>query len=141
MRTFAVSAALGCALCLGFGAGPAEAHSPQGKTYRVTVIASFGTQFEDCFAFGRNGRLVIAGFGPIAYRFDELNSQPETWQATGTDGGPVGLAFHGTVGGDDARTINANGMSTVGDTFILQGVVDPGCAAGSVRSAGSPYRN
>lgn len=133
--------ALGLGLVLGLGSGAAAANSPQGKTYHVTVYASFGNQFDDCFTFRNNGRLIIEGFGPTTYRLDELNTQPDAWQAVGIASGQYGLAFHGTVGGAGAQTIRANAVSTDGDTYILQGVLDPGCTASTAaRSAGSGYR-
>jgi hypothetical protein len=137
----AATMALGCTLCVGLGAQPAEAHSPKGKAYHITVYTSFETQFDDCFAFLKDGTLVIEGFGPLLYRFDELNGQPEAWQAISTQAGGFNLAFHGTIGGADARTISANGIGTDGDTYILQGVLDPSCAAERARRAGGvPYR-
>ncbi len=130
---------LGCALML--GTGSAMAHSPAGKAYTATVYSSFGTRFQDCFSFGRNGVLTILGFAPIPYRLDELNTQPDAWQAIGVPSGLFGLAFHGTVGGAGAQTISANGMNDMGDTFILRGVLDPSCAGdGARRRGGSPYR-
>ena len=141
MRIYAATATLACALFLGAGGQAAEAHSPKGKSYHVTVYSSFNTQFDDCFSFLKDGTLVISGFGQLLYRFDELNGQTDAWQALSTQG-PFGLAFHGSVGGADGRTISGNGLNFDGDTFILQGVVDPSCAAERARGAGgSPYRD
>ena len=133
-------AALGLGLLVGSGSGAAAANSPQGKTYHVTVYASFGNQFDDCFSFRSSGKLVIAGFGPTTWRLDELNTQPDAWQAVGVGAGRYGLAFHGSVGGAGAQTIWANAVSTDGDTYILQGVLDPGCTLSATsRSAGTGY--
>ena len=49
----------------------------------------------------------------------------------------IGLLGHGTVGGAAGQTIIANGISSEGNTFILQGEEDPSCA--SQRSGASPY--
>jgi hypothetical protein len=142
----ATSMALGCALSLGLSANVAlanspkgQANSPNGQAYNVNVFSSFGTQFSDCFAFNDSGTLLVQGYGPLVYRFDELNTQPDAWQATAGTNPPFGfvLAFHGTVGGGAGQTIIANGISSEGDTFILQGVVVPSCAPG--RSGASPY--
>ena len=72
-----VHAGLGLGLFLCLSAGHAAAHSPEGKSYHVTVYASFGDQFDDCFRFGKNGTLIVDGFvGSLAYALDELNKQP-----------------------------------------------------------------
>ena len=144
----ATSMALGCALSLGLSANvalanssppPPDAATPKGQAYNVNVFSSFDTQFSDCFAFDNSGTLVIRGYGPIIYRFDELNKQRDAWQATAGTNPPFGfvLAFHGTAGGAAGQTIIANGISSEGDTFILHGVVVPSCAPS--RSGASPY--
>lgn len=141
MKILNAAIGLGCVMALVAGAQTAQATSPKGKSFHVTVYTSFKTQFDDCFSFGVDGSLLILGFGPIRYRLDELNSQPDAWQAIGEAPGFVGLALHGTTAGPGAQTIRANGMSSDGDTYILQGVLDPSCAADTARRAGgSRYR-
>lgn len=140
MRTLDAAIKLGCVLCLSLGAQAAQAHSPRGKAYHVTVYSSFETQFDDCFSFADDGSLTIAGFGTILYRFDALNTQVDAFQASGGDLGFT-LSFHGTTAGADGQTIQANGLSSDGDTYILQGVLDSSCTANTAsRAAGSLYR-
>jgi len=106
------------------------AHDPSGQTYRVEVFSSFGTQFQDCFAFDKFNKvdnLTVAGFGSLTARHDQLNNDLPTWQAVSTTGQLFNLAFHGTVGGSGGQTIQANGVNEFGDTFILQGVSDRNC--------------
>ena len=143
MRHVGAVTMLGCALWCGMGANAALAQSPNGKAYGVHVFSSFGTQFDDCFAFDNSGTLSVRGYGPILYRHDELNTQPEDWQATARTNPPFGvvLTFHGSVGGSNAQTIVADGVSSEGSTFILQGVLNSECAPIAARRSGaSPYR-
>lgn len=144
MRHIGTATMLGCALWAGLGASAAAAPSPRGKAYSVHVYTSFGTNFDDCFAFGQGGILTVAAYGPLLYRLDELNSQPEDWQATARTNPPFGfvLTFHGSVGGANAQTVSADGVSSEGNSFILRGVLDPGCAASAAGRQGgsSPYR-
>lgn len=51
------------------------------------------------------------------------------------------MSGQGTVGGAGAQTIQANAVSTTGETYILQGVLDPGCtvSAASRSAAGLEY--
>ena len=53
MRIVYAAIKLGCVVCVGLGAQAAEAHSPKGKAYHVTVYSSFQTQFDDCFSSGK----------------------------------------------------------------------------------------
>ena len=133
---------IGLLLCCGLGTSAAVAHSPDGHIYNVNVFSSFGTQFNDCLVFDqRSGTLSIAGYGKAIYRHDELNTQPEAWQATSPNGSLFILSFHGTVGGSGGQTIVANGLNEFGDTFILQGVIaERGCAPAATRLRGSPYK-
>jgi hypothetical protein len=116
--------------------------SPDGNAYTVEVFSSFGTQFQDCFSFNKTGQLTIAGYGQLTYRKDQLNYQPQEWQATSSQEGAGGfdLSFHGTVRGT-GHTILANGMNEYGETFILQGVLDSACrAAAKAKGSASPYK-
>ena len=130
--------ALAGILCL--AAQPALATSPKGKTYSVTLYSSFNTKFDDCFAFGKNGSLIIQGFGPMIYRFGELNAQSDSWQALSRPSAPFGLTFHGVSGGAGAQTLQGNGLNVDGDTFVLLGVPDPNCNAASAERRAGSYR-
>jgi len=132
---------LGLLLWCGLSTSAALAHSPDGNVYKVNVFSSFGTQFSDCLLFDqKSGTLSIAAYGKVTYRHDQLNAQPEAWQATSVSGSAFILSFHGTVGGSTGQTINANGLNEFGDTFILQGVAEPSCALVAKRLGGSPYK-
>jgi hypothetical protein len=119
--------------------------SPDGNVYRVEVFSSFGTQFQDCFSFNKTGQLTVEGYdGQLTYSKDQLNYQPQEWQATSSQEGAGGfdLSFHGTVRGT-GHTILANGMNEYGETFILQGVLDSACRAAAkakARASASPYK-
>ena len=81
----------------------------------------------------------------MLYRFAALDDQPGAFQALNATGpaDDFWLSFHGTVGGDHARTLTANGLSSYGTTFILQGRLDPACKPQqpTSRAAGaSPWR-
>jgi hypothetical protein len=131
---------LGLALWCGLGASAALAHSPDDHTYKIHVFSSFGTQFDDCFTFDRkSGTLTIANYGKDIYRHDQLDTQPEAWQATSPKGNAFILSFHGSVGGGGGQTIIANGLNEFGDTFILQGVIQQSCTA--LLAKQSPYRH
>ena len=124
LRILALSCALGIYLC----GGAAFAHAPKGQAYFTHVFTNFGSDFFACFVFEKSGALLVEGLSPEIFRFDELDTQPGTWQAG--PGGSLGLSvsFHGTTGGTKGQTILGNGVSSEGDTFILQGVLDPSCA-------------
>ena len=126
-RTLLLSCALG--ICL--GGGSAFAHPPKGQAYLTHVFTSFGGDFFACFVFEKSGTLLVEGLAPEIFRFDELDTQPGTWQAG--PGGALGfsVSFHGTTGGTEGQTILANGVSSEGDTFILQGVLDLSCGGSS----------
>jgi hypothetical protein len=132
----------GLVLWCGLSGGAALAHSPDDHTYKVNVFSSFGTQFEDCFAFDRkSGTLTITGYGKDIYRHDQLNTQPEAWQATSSKGNLFILSFHGAVGGSGGQTIIADGLNEFGDTFILQGIIQQPCASPAAKqSSASPWR-
>lgn len=115
---------------------PAFATGGKGRSYSVHVFTSFGTNFSDCYTFAANGTLLVALFGPLTYRSDELNAAKGTWQATSK--GDFVLSFHGTFGGVSAQTLDANGVSSEGDTYIVQGVAAAQCTTPKV--AGSRYR-
>jgi hypothetical protein len=135
---------LGLLIGFGLSASAALAHSPNGHTYNVVVFSSSDTQFNSCFVFDTAGNLTVGGYGSIVYRHDQLNTQPEAWQATPSSAHiPFGfvLSFHGTVGGDGGQTIVANGMNEFGDTFILQGVVVSSCPPAAAAKATSPFKN
>lgn len=125
--------------------GPALATSPVGKDYKVTVFSSFQTVFSDCLLFANDGRLTLVGlpFGDLLYRLGQLDHQRDAFQAgpTQQSGGFV-LTLHGTVFGAGAETIQGNMVSSDGDTFIFQGVVDSGCATETLarQGGGSSYR-
>lgn len=145
MNKFDIAVKLGLLIGSLSSASVASAHSPDGQSYRAAVFSSFNTQFSSCFVFDRLGTLTVQGYGPEVYRHDELNTQPEAWQATPSSSPiPSGfiLSFHGTVGGNTGQIISGNAMSEFGDTFIFQGVVDPTCATQAARTAGavSPFR-
>jgi hypothetical protein len=126
-------------LCTGNALAWYQDGSPDGNAYRVEVFSSFGTQFQDCFSFNKTGQLTIGGFGQITYRKDQLNYQPQEWQAEG-DAGGFALSFHGTVRGT-GHTILANGMNEFGETFIFQGVLDSACRLeAKAKGSASPYK-
>ena len=143
MKRIIILAIFGYALSFLPNANAALASSPKGQVYLVHVFSSFDTEFYDCYSFEKSGTLSIKDYGPINYRFDELNTETEDWQATAGTNPPFGfvLSFHGHVGGSTGKTIVGNGLSSNGDTFILQGVVNPGCASSAKQPSGTtPYR-
>jgi hypothetical protein len=122
---------LACAL-LGLAGLPAhatETASPRGKGYLAHVFGSDGQDFLACLFFAKNGRLLVEHYGPVLYRFDDLDGQTDAFQALNATGqvDDFWLTFHGAVGGDQGRTLTANGLSSYGTTFILQGRLDPTC--------------
>ena len=130
---------------LGLAGLPAHAASPRGKGYLTHIYGSDGQSFLACLFFTRNGRLLIEHFGAVIYRFAELDDQTDAFQAINATGpaDDFWLSFHGTVGGDQGRILTANGISSYGTTFILQGRADRSCKAQqpTSRAAGaSPWR-
>ena len=127
MKCMSRTLALSCALGICFGSGATFANPPKGQAYLTHVFTSFGTDFFACLVFEKSGALLVEGLSPEIFRFDELDTQPGTWQAG--PGGSLGfsVSFHGTTGGTKGQTILGNGVSSEGDTFILQGVLDPSC--------------
>lgn len=130
---------LACAL-LGLAGLPAHAAdnaSPRGKGYLAHVYGSDGQDFLACLFFAKNGKLLVEHYGPLIYRFDALDDQTDAFQALNATGqvDDFWLTFHGTVGGAQDRTLTANGLSSYGTTFILQGRLDPNCKPQQTRSA------
>lgn len=144
MNLFIKTVSLGYILCGCLSiSGALAAELPDGHQYKVTVFSSFGSQFNDCFTFDRSGNLQVAGYGPLIYRHGQLNGQIKSWDAIPVS--PVygfTLSFHGSVGGAAGQTIVANGISSEGSTFILQGVLNSSCAASVARQpAGSAWKH
>jgi hypothetical protein len=137
-RTLALGCALG--LCLygstAFANNPPTNNPPKGQTYATNVFSSRGGAMFACFVFDESGTLLVDGLPPEIYRFDELDTQPGTWQAG--PGGPLAfsVSFHGTTGGAAGETILGNGVSSEGVTFILQGVLNPSCIGSSASRRG-----
>ncbi|MGD9510279.1 MAG: hypothetical protein AB7I59_05940 [Geminicoccaceae bacterium] len=138
---------LACSLLglAGLPAHAADTASPRGKGYLAHVYGSDGQDFLACFFFARNGQLLVEHYGPVLYRFDALDDQTNAFQALNATGqvDDFWLTFHGNVGGDQGRTLTANGLSSYGTTFILQGRLDRTCKPQqpTSRSAGaSPWR-
>jgi hypothetical protein len=138
---------LACALLglVGLPAYATETASPRGKGYLTHVFGSDGQDFLACLFFAKNGRLLVEHYGPVLYRFDALDDQTDAFQALNATGqvDDFWLTFHGTVSGDQGRTLTANGLSSYGTTFILKGRLDRSCKPQqpTSRAAGaSPWR-
>ena len=142
MTRVAVAVTFVCAVWCAFSANAALAGSPRGQNYLVHVFTSFGTEFEDCFFFSKTGKLNISDYGTILYRFDALNTKASNWQALSGAKPPHGfaLAFHGHVSGSTGDTLDGDGVSSEGNTFILQGVMDSTCRS-AARASASRYQH
>ena len=131
MKCMSRTLALSCALGICLGGGTAFANPPKGQAYFAHVFTSFRSDFFACFVFEKSGTLLVEGLAPEIFRFDELDTQPGTWQAGPGGAQGFSVSFHGTTGGTEGQTIVANGVSSEGNTFILQGVLDPSCVGSS----------
>lgn len=139
----------GCAALLATalaGAGPAHAN-PKGLGYDVIVTTNFGTTFEDCFTFSRNGTLTVGGYGPVAYTFQNRGDNQKKFQAvsslaTAESSTGFSIQFNGyALGRIPAGYLTANGSDEFGDSYTVQGPPSETCAPAAPVAGHSPYRN
>ena len=131
MTKLQASALVAAALSGILAAAPADASSPRGRSYYAHVIPASGPEFFSCLEFKRSGVLVIEGYGPVLYRFDELNDAVDSFQTAPIDAKKIlgfFLTFHGSVEGAKGRTLTAEALNSRGNTFIIQGALEPNCA-------------
>ena len=106
--------------------------TPNGLNFAVKVSKDGGAPFSDCFSFGADGRLVVAGlrrFGPLVYA-DHTYGTDVTWLSVappsfvGRFG--AGYMFTGEVNNGD---LVAAGLSTPDDTYSITGTPAASCNA------------
>src|SRR5262245_23920308 len=98
-------AALTVALTLAASLTSADKYTPPGpsqRTYRVTVVSSFETEFIDCYRFDtpNPGELTIDLLSfevpedrIITYRHGQLDSVPSDFKAVTPSGRPLAVMF------------------------------------------------
>jgi hypothetical protein len=103
--------------------GSASAQRPDGISYHVDVKTSFGFEFSDCFIFGEDGILEIAGFGfPLAFDQANLGTHEVFWQAVTITGAPFQLAINGmATGNSEDGMLKGNAINDFGDTLTIKG--------------------
>jgi hypothetical protein len=103
--------------------GAANAQRPDGISYAVTVQASFGTEFSDCFIFGNDGVLTVLGLGiPQAFDQKNLGESKVFWQSVTYSDFGFSIAFSGMVAGNEKDgMIKGDAVSEFGDTFSFTG--------------------
>ena len=115
---------------LWLGAPTAQAQSPAGKTYAVTVQSSFGSAFDDCYTFNADGTFdmeglaVVTGVWTTIAPFDPLFHLVYAIAVTDTG---FTVQWIGLVGVLDARMFMGYGFNsnTPPDTFDAVGFEGP----------------
>jgi hypothetical protein len=106
--------------------------TPNGLSFAVKVSRNGGAPFSDCFSFGADGRLVVAGlrrFGSLVYA-DNTYGADVTWLSVappsfvGRFG--AGYMFTGEVNNGD---LVATGLSTPDYTYSITGTPTANCNA------------
>jgi hypothetical protein len=96
---------------------------PDNTTYRVRVVSSFGTIFNDCFRFDtpNPGDLTIdLLFQVITYRHGQLDTAEERFKAVSRSFQPLAIMFFGEAI-DPLDLLTGEAVNEFGDTFVFTG--------------------
>lgn len=108
---------------------PQVTAGPDNTIYRVRVVSSFGTIFNDCLRFDspNPGDLRIDGLGQIlTYRHGQLDTLEERFKAVTRTSPALSIMFFGEVV-DPLDLLTGEAVNEFGDSFVFTGPSDPSC--------------
>jgi len=99
---------------------------PTGRTFRVTVVSSFGTTFTDCYRFDvpSPGDLTIdLLFQTITYSHGQLDEADvrSRFKAVSRSGQPLSIMFFGEEI-QALERLTGEAVNEFGDTFVFSGL-------------------
>lgn len=115
-----------------------------GKTFKVTVKSSFGTNFTDCLRFDnpQPGQLTIDLLSQtITYRHGQLDKVKTRFKAVSQFAQSLSIMYYGEEV-EALEQLNGEAVNEFGDTFVFSGHEEHTCNAisGASSLATSPWR-
>ncbi len=132
---------LALAVLGGLPMGARAASGVAGNSYAMTIFTSFGTQFEDCWAFDDAGNLTINDLGTELYTVNfsmtKYFSAVESAALAQSYGGGIGFAGRST-----GKKLTIIGSDYAHDGYYGTGTVTGSCTAArrNPPAATNPYR-